>query len=322
MAGTGSHIPKQRAEDLFSNIYHSLPPDVAQANPRTTTPYNVRYENWYRTIPYALRIVSFAQGTGNPLILGGSSSPSENDTPMHFFFPVNPESISINTPFATVVTPTIGGIVQEHSGAVFYNITISGTTGVIPEIDHSTGIPRAADKELRPLAANDGLVNPNVIGGFGQNAINAINSAVSAITGTSSKMVDHSKNRKSGYTAFHVLYKFIWLYHFAKSNGAPVQLRFMNYKDNNMYDCVVTNFNLNRDKGRPHLYQYTIQLKAWKLTNVHQAPLFSLKDRLKSLGLDEGPSVKALAFRVINDTKTVLNNAAGLLNAAAQDLVF
>jgi hypothetical protein len=47
-----------------------------------------------------------------------------------------------------------------------------------------------------------------------------------------------------------------------------------------------------------------------------------LEDRLKSLGLDEGPSVKAIAFRAINNTKTVLNNAAGLLNAAAQDLVF
>jgi hypothetical protein len=94
----------------------------------------------------------------------------------------------------------------------------------------------------------------------------------------------------------------------------------MNYKDNNQYDCVVTNFNLNRDKSRPHLYQYSIQLKAWKLSALNSVPNFTNEGRLAALGLDEGPSFKALAFRVVNDTKTVLNNAAGFLNAAAQDL--
>lgn len=319
MAGTGETFPKQTHDKLFKNIVDTIP---SGANGITNTdPYDIKSENWYQTIPYALRIVAFDQISG-PLSLGTTDSPTESDTPMHFFFPVNPESISINTPFATVVTPTIGGVVQEHSGAVFYNITLSGTTGIIPELDWSTGVPRAADKELRPLAGDTPLIDPGVLGGFGQSAINAVNSAVSAITGTSSKMVDASRNRKSGYTAYHVLYKFIWMYHFAKSNGAPIQLRFMNYKDNNQYDCVVTNFNLNRDKSRPHLYQYTVQLKAWKLATAGQGPTYDPKARLAALGLDEGPSVKALAFRVINDTKTVLNNAAGLLNAAAQDLVF
>lgn len=326
MAGTGAEIPKIKLEKLFENIYEDIPPEVVQQNPRLITPYTIKVSNWYKTIPYALRIVSLTSGSNaNVLaaVLGGAAAAtSENDKPMFFFFPVNPESITINTPFATVVTPTIGGIVQEHSGAVFYNISISGTTGVIPELDYSTGIPRNASTGLRPLGGDQPAINPNILGGFGASAINAINSAVSAITGTSSKMVDASKGRSSGYTAYHVLYKFIWLYHFAKSNGAKQQLRFMNYKDNNQYDCVVTNFNLSRDKSRPHLYQYTIQLKAWKLTTANAQPLFSLADRLKGLGLDEGPSVKALAFRVINDTKTVLNNAAGLLNALAQDLVF
>lgn len=315
MADTGETLSPQKAEDLFDGIYQGLTPDVKQANPRLTTPYTIKYENWFKTIPYALRIISLIEeddGTLDEL----------EDTPKYFFFPVNPESISINTPFATVVTPTLGGIVQEHSGPVFYNITLSGTTGVIPALDHSTGVPRSASAELRPLVSDNGLIPSDALGGFGASTINTINNAVSAITGTSSKMVGTKQNRKSGYTAFHVLYKFLWLYHFAKSNGAKQQLRFMNYKDNNMYDCVVQNFTLSRDKSRPHLYQYTIQLKGWKLANANQGLSFSNPDQLSSLGLDEGPSVKALLFRAINDTKTVLNAAAGLLNATAQDLAF
>lgn len=311
MAGT---FPKQTAEQIFDNIFSAVPSEVKTENPRHLTPYQIQYSNWYKSIPYALRIVEIAGQ-------GGQYGPVQ-DKSMRFFFPVNPESITINTPYAVVVTPTVGGVVQEHSGAVFYNISISGTTGVIPEIDYSTGVPRAADSELRPLADGGSFINPNVAGGFGQNIINTVNSAVSAITGTSSKMVEASSYRKSGYTAYHVLYKFIWLYNFAKANGAKYQLRFINYKDNNQYDCVVTNFNLSRDKSRPHLYQYSIQLKAWKLSAADQQPNFSLADRLKNLGLDEKPSVKALAFRTINNSKTVLNGAAGLLNAGAQDLAF
>jgi len=321
MLDTGTTAPNQTPEKLFDNIYEDIPKGVS-VPPSLTTPYTIKYENWYKTIPYALRIVSLQGGVSPSALISGATgqSPTEGATPMHFFFPVNPESISINTPFATVVTPTIGGIVQEHSGAVFYNISISGTTGVIPDLNFTTGIPRNANTDLRPLGGDKPTI-PNFLGGFGASTIGAINSAVSAITGTSPKMVGGDKDGKSGYTAFHVLYKFIWLYHFAKANGAPQQLRFMNYKDNNQYDCVVTNFNLSRDKGRPHLYQYTIQLKAWKLSTANQQPSFLNKTRLSELGLNEGPSLKAEAFRAINTAKTVLNTAAGLLNAVAQDAV-
>jgi hypothetical protein len=95
----------------------------------------------------------------------------------------------------------------------------------------------------------------------------------------------------------------------------------MNYKDNNMYDCVVTNFGLTRDKSRPHLYQYSISLKAWRLKTVDGPVPASDPNRLANLGLDETPSLKASLFRVITETKTALNAAANLLNTAAQDLV-
>ena len=304
--GAASTAP-QKIEDVFDAIYkEGVPAEVAQKFPRLTTPYRIKYENWYKTIPYAFRI--------SPAKTPTATAPPQPA----FFFPVNPENISINTPFATVVTPTIGGIVQEHSGAVFYNITISGTTGILPAMNLLTGDYRSPNNELRPLGGESLIPS---LGGFGQSTINTLNSAISAITGTSSKMVDSKRNRNSGYTAFHMLYKFLWLYHFAKANGSSQQLKFMNYKDNNQYDCVVQNFSLNRDKSKPHLYQYNIQLKAWKL-NQQDQPIPVSARNLSDLGLDSGPSVRAALFRVVNSAKTILNAGAGILNAAAQDLVF
>jgi hypothetical protein len=310
-------------DQLLENVYGST--RDKEANKKgTRPPYMIMYSNWYRTIPYGFKIVTKEQSAPDFATVY-SPEFADRDNDIHsFFFPVNPESISISTPFAVQVTPTLGGIVEEHSGAVFYNITVSGTTGIIPEIDYEYGNPRDI-KELRSSASPDGLIPSGVLGGFGAGTINAINSAVSKFTGVDSKVVDGERNRKSGYTAFHVLYKFIWLYHHGKANGSTRELVFVNYKDNNQYKVVVQNFQLSRDKSRPHLYQYTIQMKGWKLETASKDVKPLIKDattRLKELGLQETPSVKAMMFRVINTTKSTLNAAAGLLNTAAQDLAF
>lgn len=323
-----SEIASLKPEQIFDNIYEVIPKDVQKNNPRQLTPYQIVYENWYKTIPYAFRIenpptenaITFGKKpTVNPSAL---KSKLQNAQIKAYFFPVNPESINISTPYAVVVTPTLGGVVEEHSGAVFYNITVSGTTGVIPELNFSNGVPRDPQSLLRPVSHEDSWLEgkANQLG-FGGGTVAAVSSIVSAITGTSSKMVDGKRNLTSGYTAYHVLYKFIWLYHFSKANGAQHQLKFVNYKDNNQYNVVVQNFNLTRDKSRPHLYQYSITMRGWNLQTVGPRPSFGdPEQRLKDLGLDTGPSVKAAMFRVINQTKSALSTAAGLLNAAAQDL--
>lgn len=313
----------QKPEDIFDKIHDQLPSDVKKDNPRQTTPYQIIYQNWYKSIPYALRV-----DPGQALKVGGAMSNVKMlaniapgaSSPIMYFFPINPESVNISTPYAVNITPTLGGIVEEHSGPVFYNITVSGTTGVLPELDFSSGIPRNPE-DLRPTAANEGLISSGALGGFLSGAISTVNSIVSKFTGTSSKMVDGKRNVKSGYTAYHVLYKYIWLYHFTKANGANHTLKFINFKDNNQYNVAVQNFQLARDKSRPHLYQYTITMKGWNIKSMDgQATFGDPKARVAELGLDTSPSLKAKMFRVINDTKSVLTGASNLLNATAQDL--
>ena len=333
----GKLLPIKTSDELLKDIYSVLPSntDGRDNGDYDSTPYALESGNWYKTLPYGFRIwVPATSHTPaiDPSKLGAvaafhsagssfSSSSSSNAQELFFFFPVNPESVSVNTPYAVQVTPTLGGIVEEHSGAVFYNITVSGTTGVLPSLDFSTGVPQSSDS-LRTSASSDGLIPPGIAGGFGASTINAINSAVSKITGVGSRLVDGNVNDNTGYTSFHVLYKFIWLYHLAKANGSNGELMFVNYKDNNQYNVIIQNFQLSRDKSRPHLYQYTIQMKGWQLATNVTVPSFDAGNRLADLGLSESPSIKAEMFRVINLTKSTLNTAKNLLSTTAQDLAF
>jgi uncharacterized DUF497 family protein len=245
---------------------------------------------------------------------------------VEFFFPVNPETISITTPYAVTVTPTLTGVVEENSGPVFYNITISGTTGVSPKRNWSSGVERDP-VGLRPTGQDPFTLSENALGGFGASTIAAVNNAVGSILGSNLPQMTGKQNRKTGYTAFHVLYKFIWLYNHAKARGSKDSLWFVNTKDGNRYNVIVQNFQLNRDKSRPNLYNYSIQMKGWNLddsmaiTDTSKAKSAG-EDRLKLLGLADDFSIKRAAFRAIEATKTILNTAATLLETAAGDLSF
>ena len=307
-------------------------------------PYAVKSENWYKTISYGFRIIDIPKNIleAGPIQLKQAESLAlGNPTGLAFYFPVNPESINISTPFAVQVTPTLGGVVEEHSGAVFYNITLSGTTGIMPNISIFTGRPLNAKSETRNCAYEPDLKDKMARKiGFGGNTYNAAMGAVAAykklmsqLTGIEDdKTVDDDRNENTGYTTFHALYKYLWLYHYDKANGYNKMLQFVNYKDNNQYNVIVQNFQLSRDKSRPHLYTYSIQMKGWLLTTetdqLDSNPAAMAKSalewatRLSNLGLDEGPSFKATAFRVVNSTKSVLNTGKNLLNTAAQDLAF
>jgi hypothetical protein len=311
---TGGGTKNTNTKAIEDNL-DGLSDDIKKKNKdfqRHLTPYNIKYMNWYRTVPYAFQIARIGAGLG-----GGT----DEYIPPKWFFPINPENLTISTPFAVNITPTIGGVVEEHSGSVFYNITISGTTGVLPEIDFIAGSTRDTFEELRPSADNskDGLLG-NSLYGFGQATLAALNTIKTALLGNASRMVDSKRNRVSGYTAFHYFYKFLWLYHASKSVGSKDMLRFINYKDNNQYNCAIQNFTLNRNKENPMVYFYTINMKAWNLSALNVG-FQDKSDRLKQLGLKDEPSLKAKLYRVITTAKTTLNAVKGLTNAIAQDAI-
>jgi len=133
--------------------------------------------------------------------------------------------------------------------------------------------------------------------------------------------------QRTGYAAFHNLYK-LFLYYkrdtsgqtntATRNAGDPHPLVFLNYKDNNKYDCSIQKFVLARSAENPMLYNYDITLRAYNLQKLDADPSakFDLADRQKELGLDGvgNSSILSTVKQITGDAAKVFGAAAGGLD--------
>lgn len=302
---------KLPTENIFGSVIATKPITLSDVDP-----YPIKAGGWLANIPYAIKIEGLDPASKNE---------ADNITSIDlddgtFYFPINPESISINSPMAVTVTPTVGGIVEEHSGSVIFNISLKGTTGVLPGIDCRTG---TTVTDSRPLASNT-RISSGLLGGFGTNIIDTANGMMNNILGNKVPTAD-IKTTASGYEAYHVLYRTVNRYHQAKKLGSKVRMKFINFKDGNKYSVVVKNFNLTRDKSRPNLYNYSIEMIGWSISASDDADLPFLvegDDRLAELGILEGNSIKAELNNTLERIKSTVKQAAGSMRALTGDLRF
>ena len=77
-------------------------------------------DRWYQVFPYQFVIMQrTGLDTDNPDI-------QELAT---YTLPIPPQAVNVRMVSASQVTPTMGGVVEETSANVFWEITLSGTTG-------------------------------------------------------------------------------------------------------------------------------------------------------------------------------------------------
>ena len=250
--------------------------------------------NWYQALPYGFK---FTARNGSSYVMP---------------LPISPTNINITTHYATNVITTLYGTMEEHSEQRYYDITIEGTTGVAPRytapfadnLDKTTeGLNSASNR----LPGRDGFsTRSQLLGadGFLQQTIGAISQianaaadTIQAIRGKTDSYVTGIVPQKSGYTAFHNLYRFFKFY---KDDTAgvgtnlparvkPLQhpLIFFNYKDNNQYNVSIQRFVLRRSADNPMLYYYSIVLRAYNLQVAGSTPNSQTNNaRLNELGLD------------------------------------
>src|SRR5208283_5374238 len=121
---------------------------------------------------------------------------------------------TVVTHFATNVIPTLYGTVEEHSEQRYYDITISGTTGIAPRYT-----------DINPNTASDGrlgqdlglsIIDPQLAGGFFAKTLGQANNIVNKAVDTAASIIPGIKSEtagvdleKSGYVAFHRFYKFL-----------------------------------------------------------------------------------------------------------------
>jgi len=232
-------------------------------------------ENWYKQFPYTFEWKI-----------------SDDATKIrHFNLPIAPQNIQITTHFATNVVATMYGTIEEHSEQRYFDIVISGTTGMTPKY--------FAEYRKRGNQGQSEELNRQLgIGGFYTGVGRAKYSAATPILGAASSFFRKTQellskarnelfevfqnenraidsgvnNNQTGYVAFHNFYNFLLEYKKNVSSGnKPAQghpLSFINYKDNNKYDVSITNFTLVRDYKNPMLYNYSISMRAYNLRDA------------------------------------------------------
>lgn len=266
--------------------------------------YTVEPTNWYKSLPYGFSFFDRKETSKSTSI---------------FYLPILPSNINIVTHFATNVVTTLFGVVEEHSEVRYYDIEISGSTGIAPrwiDAKKQGNKPNSIMSDGRISESNSGID----LGGFlpeVANTINQVKDVISDIGGTlndNSSMGTGVDVNKTGYMAFHNFYRFLLAY---KKDAAGITdlgntvrkkhpLQFLNYKDRLKYDCTIQSFTLTRSVENPMLYNYNIKMRAFNLRNVDANPLDD--NQLKNLGLGaiEGQSTFSQLTGAVGSATTLI----------------
>lgn len=154
--------------------------------------------------------------------VSASGKSSIADGWQEFVLQINPQELSQDEIFAIEVTPTFSGVLVEHQGTTLKDINISGTTGLSPNRREGGAFPHNG----RPVFA-----------------------------------AGHS-----GYKEFHDLRTYIRSYVEQKRDDdgrdkGELRLVWRNLRDKEDLFVEPQKFSMKRSSSKPHLYDYSIQLK-------------------------------------------------------------
>jgi hypothetical protein len=279
---------------------------------RRTSIYPSTVQNWYTQYPYTFKFVD-AFGTKQT-----------------FHLPISPYNINITTHFATNVISTMYGTIEEHSEQRYYDIAISGTTGMSPRYYDSPDLMQrndSTDGKLSATGRGSYGVRDSLLGNLGgflkrtqalvDNAANQVRDLIGDTNGSTG--IDLNK---TGYMAFHNFYKFLLVYKKDISGEEKKGIRikgplvFINYKDNNQYNVVIQNFQLTKDVSNPMLYNYNLSMRAYNMTQADATEVSNdLTNRISELGLDSINN-NSLFSKLANKTRQAKNAAYSAIAAA------
>ncbi len=280
--------------------------------------YETKHSNWYKALPYGFRWVNNA----------GEA--------FYFLLPINPSNLHVDAHFATNVTTSLYGVIEEHSEQRFFDIAIEGTTGMAPRytgmiegsLAKANQDPIKSEGRMSMSDTSDGgraQLGANLAGGLFSRTVASVNTALNKVQGVASSLTGNKDSNRSGvftdrtgYTAFHRLFKFFLCYKAdlvgfdphnpeqlidtQRTDALRHPLVFFNYKDNQQYDCSIVGFKLKRNADKPMLYDYSIVLRAYNLRSCEAAE-DQTNNKLSTLGLDKTTSSSAFG--------TVKNAAEG-----------
>lgn len=286
--------------------------------------YATEPNNWYKAPPYGFR---WQNRAGKQIFM---------------MLPINPNNLTIVTHYATNVVTTLYGTVEEHSEQRYFDIQIAGTTGMSPRYTEAFEANELA--QIKGKSSNGRLsygdstdgrigISSDIAGGFFAKTIGTVNAALNKAQDIIGGREDQNRSgvfiNKTGYAAFHRLYKFFLKY---KSDMVGIDpnnpgvidsdarkpgddnnthpLMFMNYKDNCKYHCSIQKFVLKKSAEQAGLYNYDIVLRAYNIEPIDALPS-DIGNRLADFGLD---GVKSSSL--LTEVKNISNGAKQIFGAA------
>lgn len=306
------------SDDAFPQ--KSSKPQFETADPIfSNADYKPILSNWFTAKPFGFR---FTPKNGEAKVM---------------YLPIGLSNLIITTQFATNVTSTIYGTVEEHSPVRYFDISIEGTTGMgpkytapmspnqKPDIKQGTMQPGRSAFTIQQSFSNAGA-------GFFAKTIATADKAIKDISSLLGKSaVTGLQLDQTGYIAFHNLYRFFLKYkkdvsgtddkdpRAARKKDAKHPLVFFNYKDNNEYNVVIKTFTLRRDKENPMLYYYSITMRGYELKTIAKDGINGVtgtEEILAALGLDgvKGSSFLGKAKEITSEAKSILGSVANGVN--------
>jgi hypothetical protein len=273
--------------------------------------------HWNKLFPYQLVIL---KKVGKDWVIASdpNSVSRDNTVPPSFTLPIPPQTLSIDMQFAAQVEASQGGVVEQYNGAAFYDIALSGTTGVLP---------------LRGTVETPSAFSANTFtGGVLLGTVNAVSTAVQSAATIGNipfpnviseeefqSTIASSKGYGTGYFQFLQLKRFLEWYDTAKKQktNQNLALGFAVWKEREVYVCTPMKFTVNRSAEKALHYQYSIVLRAWKRVVPTSGAVGSLSDH-KFVGQD--PSLYGRLIGALDQSRRTLENTRKILQAVRADI--
>lgn len=193
-----------------------------------------------------------------------------------FSLPIPPEAVTIAPIIASAVTPTLGGVVEETSENVFWNISLQGSMGLSTNRQNALEPASGADA-FRKAVSSAGFISGAVQGLANTiqtwadtidtvtngNALDALNAVAGNKLWFRRSAVMQNRN---GFGEILLFHKFLQMYATAKEKNPELwSLYFRHHKNNQQWRVIVTDFRVHNSKDSPMGHKYAIGFKGWDL---------------------------------------------------------
>ena len=282
---------------------------------------DIKKEKWSSLYPYRLLVIDIktSEPVGGNVDIKTSAEESGIDYILTqqpiggswiYNFPITPQSISITDQFAVNTIATMRGVVEEHNGVKFKNITMSGTTGIWPQKPTIAGIPRT------PSIV--GSLFGNSLESFGRVAKQAGKLAKSFSNDSNKTVAEKPKESEltsTGYYQALLLGQFLERYSIAKKdpNNKHWRLVLDIQKENQAFVVTPVGFSLQKSQQSPMEYMWSLQLKAWKRIKIGEVP------PARNTPLKLSPNLLQKINNAIRETRRTLSESVNLVKAVRAD---